>query len=216
VDQGALVKEKIVAGNKFLRAFERFVPIVVAFWLKNSENGRWTLFVGSDRLKDENYDVAFGEIIRIAEEIKDRDFDPFQVRILLPSDPVFKAAVDAYSGRPPEIPFTIYAAILDGIAAEEVYFVKGPTRKYTMPTGREVLDQIIDKEAEFFNQHGEPPHKMKLPVLMAYDLAKCGRDELGEIAGRIFRDGIVVLEREGFHGMNVEIVRKRDAALELE
>ena len=66
------------------------------------------------------------------------------------------------------------------------------------------------------SKHGEAPRKMKLPVLMAYDLAKCGREELGEMAGRIFKDGIVVLEKEGFHGMNVEIVRNRDAALQFE
>jgi hypothetical protein len=55
-----------------------------------------------------------------------------------------------------------------------------------------------------------------LPVLMAYDLAKCGRQELGDVAGRIFKEGIDVLEKEGFHGMSVEIVRKRDAVLEFE
>ena len=85
-----------------------------------------------------------------------------------------------------------------------------------MPTGRETLNVIIDKEAEFFEQHNAAPRKIKLPVLMAYDLAKCGREELGELAGRIFKDGIAVLEKEGFHGMNVEIIRDRDAALQLE
>ena len=85
-----------------------------------------------------------------------------------------------------------------------------------MSTGRETLNQIIDREAEFFEQHGAAPRKMKLPVLMAYDLAKCGREELGELAGRVFKDGIAVLEREGFHGMSVEIIRNRDAALQFE
>ena len=62
-----------------------------------------------------------------------------------------------------------------------------------MPTGLDTLSEIIDKEAEFFEQHGRAPRKIKLPVLMAYDLAKCGRQELGDIAGRVFRDGIDVL-----------------------
>ena len=50
---------------------------------------------------------------------------------------------------------------------------------------------------------------MKLPVLMAYDLAKCGRDQLGDLSGRVFKDGIRVFEKEGFHGMSVEIIRDR-------
>jgi hypothetical protein len=78
------------------------------------------------------------------------------------------------------------------------------------------LHEIIDKEAEFFQQHSRAPKKVMLPVLMAYDLAKCGRQELGDVAGRIFKEGIDVLEKEGFHGMSVEIVRKPDAVLGFE
>ena len=85
-----------------------------------------------------------------------------------------------------------------------------------MATGRETLHEIIDKEAEFFQQHGVPPRKIKLPVLVAYDLAKCGRDDLGELSGRIFKDGVSALEKEGFHGMQVEIVRDRAATLQFE
>ena len=85
-----------------------------------------------------------------------------------------------------------------------------------MPSGREVLNQIIDQEAAFFQQHGKAPRKMKLPVLMAYDLAKCGRNEVGDLIGRVFMDGITVFEKEGFHGKDVEIVRDRNAVLEFE
>ena len=216
MDQGSLVKEQIDAGTRFLREFGRHIPIVVAFWLKDSENSRWALYIASDRVNDTNYDVAYGEIIRIAGEMKDPNFDPFQVRLLRMGDPMVKAALAAYERRPPKIPFRIRVANFGETGAEDVYFVQGPTGEYSMPTGRETLNQIIDKEAEFFQQHDQAPRKIKLPVLMAYDLAKCGREELGELAGRIFKDGIVVLEKEGFHGMAVEIIRKQDAALQFE
>ena len=85
-----------------------------------------------------------------------------------------------------------------------------------MPSGREMLNTIIDQEAEFYKTHGQAPRKMKLPVLMAYDLAKCGRDEVGDLSGRVFKDGITVFEKEGFHGMSVEIVRDRNATLDFE
>lgn len=210
------MKERIAAGTRFLREFDAYAPVAAAFWLKESATGRWALYVASDRVDNANYDLAYGEIIRIAGERKDPHFDPFQVRLLRMDDPMVKAALAAYSGRPPKVPFMIQAANFGGIGAEEVYLLQGPTRGYSMATGRETLNQIIDKEAEFFEEHGEAPRKMKLPVLMAYDLAKCGRDELGELAGRVFKDGITVLEREGFHGMNVEIVRTRDATLQFE
>ncbi len=216
MDQGSLVKEQIVTGTRFLREFGRYAPVVVAFWLKDSESGRWALYVASDRVNDTNFDVAYGEVLRIAGEMKDPNFDPFQVRLLRMGDPMVKAALAAYEKRPPKIPFTFRVADFGGIGADEVYLVQGPTGGYSMPMGRDTLNQIIDKEAEFFEQHGEAPRKIKLPVLMAYALAKCGREELGELAGRIFKDGIAVLEKEGFHGMSVEIIRKRDAALEFE
>jgi hypothetical protein len=216
MDQGSLVKERIDAGARFLREFARFTPVVVAFWLKDSENGRWAFYVASDRVAETNYDVAYGEIIRIAGAMKDPRFDPFQVRLLRMGDPMVKAALAAYEKRPPKIPFHIRGANFGEIDAEDVYLVQGPTGEYSMPTGRETLNQIIDKEAEFFKEKGEAPHKIRLPVLMAYDLAKCGRQELGELAGRIFKDGIAVLEKEGFHGMNVEIIRDRDAKLQFE
>ena len=94
--------------------------------------------------------------------------------------------------------------------------VRGPTGEYTRPSGRETLHQIIDKEAEYFQTHGMSPRKLKLPVLMAYDLAKCGREDLGDMSGRIFKDGITVFETEGFHGMSVEIIRQVGATLQLE
>jgi hypothetical protein len=216
MDQGPLVKDRIDAGNRFLREFDKFAPVVGAFWVKGDENGRWDLYVVSDGINETNYDLAYGEVIRIAGEMKDRDFDPFRVRLVRISDPIVSAVAAASAGRPPKIPFTIREMSLGTIRADEVYFVQGLTRGFSMATGRETLNQIIDREAEFFQQHGNAPRKMKLPVLMAYDLAKCGRDELGELAGRIFKDGITVLEKEGFHGMNVEIIRKPDATPEFE
>ena len=66
-----------------------------------------------------------------------------------------------------------------------------------MPTGRETLDQVIDKEAEFFQQHGEAPHKMKLPVphgLRSREVQAAER--VGRNDGRVFKDGISVFERE--------------------
>ncbi len=85
-----------------------------------------------------------------------------------------------------------------------------------MATGREALHAIIDAEAQWAAQNGKEPRVMKLPVLMAYDLAKCGLDDLGELSGRIFKDGITVLEKEGLHGLKVQIIRQSDAVLTFE
>lgn len=216
MDQGALVMEQIKAGDRFLREFERSTRVVVAFWLKDGEDARWNLYVASDQFNNGRLGMAYAEVLRIAKELEDPYFEPFQVKLVGLTEPPVRAALDFYRTHPPKIPFHIHARNCGDIEIEEAYFIKGPTGEYTMPSGREVLDQIIDGEAAFFQQHGKPPGKMKLPVLMAYDLAKCGRDELGDLSGRVFKDGITVFEKEGFHGMNVEIIRDLNATLQFE
>jgi hypothetical protein len=75
---------------------------------------------------------------------------------------------------------------------------------------------LIDAQVQWAADNGKEPRKMKLPVRMAWDLAKCGRDEMGEISDRVRKDGIEVFEKEGLHGLNVEIVRRSDAQLQFE
>ncbi len=218
MDQGTLVVEQVEAGNSFLREFEKSTPIVVAFWLKevDGEEGRWNLHVASDRFNDGKLGGYYGEVLRIATEMNNPLFDPFQVKLFGLSEPLVRAALEFYTTHPPKIPFHVHERNFGDTGVKNVYLIKGPTGEYTMPSGLEVLHQIIDQEANFFQQHGTPPRKMKLPVLMAYDLAKCGRNELGDLSGRVFKDGITVFEKDGFHGMSVEIVRDRNATLEFE
>ncbi len=208
--------EQIEAGNRFLREFEKSTRVVVAFWLKEAEDGRWDLYAASDRFAKGKLGGAYGEVLRIAKEMKDPYFEPFRVKLVGLSEPAVRAALEVYLTHPPKIPFRVRERNFGGLDVEDVYLVRGPTGEYTMPSGREVLDQIIDQEAAFFEKQGKPPRKMKLPVLMAYDLAKCGRNELGDLSGRVFKDGTTVFEKEGFHGMSVEIIRDRNATLQFE
>ena len=216
MDQDSLVIEQIGAGSDFLSEFEKTTPIVVAFWLKERDEGRWRLYLASDWIDEWKLHDAYRDVLRVAKEINNPNFDPFHVTLLGLCQPMVQAALEIYKKHSAKIPLRIRERIFGDVAAEEVYLVRGPTGDYTMPSGREMLNQIIDQEAAYFQQHGRPPRKMKLPVLMAYDLAKCGRNEVGDLSGRVFKDGITVFEQEGFHGMRVEIIRDRNATLEFE
>jgi hypothetical protein len=211
-----LVTAQINAANEFLTEFQKYAPAVVAFWARNSDDGEWGLYVALEALDEDKLRVAYGEVLRISSETNDPNFDPFHVKLVGLQHPLARYALEAYLSCPTRLPIFMQATELQDLGADELYVVKGPTGEYSMPTGRETLHQIIDKEAEYFQTHGASPRKMKLPVLMAYDLAKCGREDLGELSGRIFKDGIAVLEKEGFHGMQVEIVRDRNATLQFE
>jgi hypothetical protein len=216
MDQSSLVREQIDAGQRFLREFEKSASVVVAFWLREGEDGRWNLYVASDQFNGGKIGTAYMEVRRIAKAMRDFYFEPFRVKLIGLTEPMAQAALKFYMTHPPKIPFHIRERNFGGIEVDAAYFIQGPTGEYTMPSGREALDRIIDQEAAFFLQHGKSPRKMKLPVLMAYDLSKCGRNEVGDLSGKIFMDGISAFEKEGFHGMSVEIVRERNAALEFE
>jgi len=65
---------------------------------------------------------------------------------------------------------------------------------------------IIDAEAEYESEHGQPPKLLKLPVLQAYDLAKLPGSVLGELSERVMQEGIKVFEKKGLLGVAVELV----------
>jgi hypothetical protein len=72
--------------------------------------------------------------------------------------------------------------------------------------GLQVLHAIIDGEAAYFSEHGASPTILKLPVLQAYELAKLGREHLGDLAGQLIKHGIRLLEKDGLLGMKVKLV----------
>jgi hypothetical protein len=69
----------------------------------------------------------------------------------------------------------------------------------------ELWHAIIDAEAEYLNQHGQPANVLKLPVLQAYDLAKLPRSEIGPVADEVMRRGIKVFEEKGLPGVGIPV-----------
>jgi hypothetical protein len=121
MDPGPLVKEQIDAGAKFLAEFEKKIPVTAAFWLKASEADSWYLYVASDEFNDRNLDVAYAEVLRLAGEIRDPNFDPFQVKLIKPSHPLAKAAVDVRRLYPGSMATRLLRRYFGGASAEEVY-----------------------------------------------------------------------------------------------
>ena len=100
MDQGPLVVEQIDAGARFLSEFEKHAPVRAAFWGKDSDEGRWNLYMASDQIDDTNFDIAYGEVIRISGKMKDPNFDPFRVKIIWVSDPMVQAVLDFHRRFP--------------------------------------------------------------------------------------------------------------------
>jgi hypothetical protein len=73
-------------------------------------------------------------------------------------------------------------------------------------TGIEAFDSIVDSlKDQRRRQPTTPPTLLRVPWGTAYDLAKLGRAELGDLGDKILTEGVGVLERQGFRGFKVEI-----------
>ncbi len=66
MDQSPLVMEEINAGAEIVRQFENYEPVKVAFWLKASDDDHRYLFIASDKIDDTNFDIAYGEVLRLS------------------------------------------------------------------------------------------------------------------------------------------------------
>jgi hypothetical protein len=126
MDQDALVIEQIDAGARFLCEFQKYLPVQAAFWLKESDEGEWSLYVASDLITDDNFDVAYGEVLRIAGELHDPWFDPFQVKLIGIHDPLARAALDLQRRYPGRTPTRFPGTTFGGIGVEEVYVYPSP------------------------------------------------------------------------------------------
>jgi hypothetical protein len=126
MDQEPLVIEQIEAGKRFIDEFDKYVPVGAAFWLKASEDSGWYLYIASDQITDENFDVAYGEVARLARKIADPNLDLFQVKLIGVRDPFVRAALDLYRRYPARIPTRIRGRQFGGMSVEEVYLYPPP------------------------------------------------------------------------------------------
>jgi hypothetical protein len=100
MDQSALVTEQVEAGAKFLDEFQKSYPVQAAFWLYGGEDGRWRLYIASEKITDDNFDTAYGKAARVARKIDDPWLDPFVVKLIRTDDRLAKAAVEVQRRYP--------------------------------------------------------------------------------------------------------------------
>lgn len=88
-----LVTEQIDAGADFVRDFNDYVPVSVAFWVVSAKSDDVCLYVASDDIDDRNFDVAYGEVLRRLSGKRSQWLDPFQIKLLNSSDPIAQDAI---------------------------------------------------------------------------------------------------------------------------
>jgi hypothetical protein len=121
MDQGPVVTEQVDAGAELIREFDKYVPVRSAFWLKESEDRQWYLYLISDRIDDSNFDAAYGEVLRLAQMHPTPWLDPFQVKVAGAKDPIAKAVLDIQSRYPGKLATRLRNRQLGDVSVDEVY-----------------------------------------------------------------------------------------------
>jgi hypothetical protein len=126
MDQGPLVIEEIEAGAQLVREFDRYAPVKAAFWLKASDEDQRYLYLASDRIDDTNFDLAYGEVLRVAGEIQSPYLDPFRVMVISGDDPLALAAAELNNRFPGRLPTRFGGTRFGGLTVDDVYIYPSP------------------------------------------------------------------------------------------
>ncbi len=120
MDQTPLVSDDIEAGAEFIKRLNASWPVKAACWLREEERFRY-LYVALDGLTDTNTDEAYGEVLRITQEMKDHYIDPFRVKLIRLDHPVARAVLDIYGRFPGRRPPHADGSSFGGKAVVETY-----------------------------------------------------------------------------------------------
>ncbi len=119
--QASLVIEEADAGAELVRRLNNYAPVKAAFWVKESEEGRWYLYISSDQINDSNLGLVYGEVLRLADQMANPYLDPFEVKLIPSSDPLAQAAIGIQRLYPRNIATRMGGQNFGGIGVEGVY-----------------------------------------------------------------------------------------------
>ena len=108
MDQGTLVGMQIEDGQRLIDLLTKNgVPVIAAFWAKESESGEWFLYLATPLVgPDGATRPCYRRVNGLIREMQKAPFwiDPLEIKLIGPHDPISKAVTalgDRYQGRSP-------------------------------------------------------------------------------------------------------------------
>lgn len=97
MDQAKLVSDEINAGTTLIQRVNATLPIQAAFWLYDTFEGQWFLYLASDRIPDViSTHNGYGHILEAYNENPSLYLDPFQVKLISLKSPLAQEALATY------------------------------------------------------------------------------------------------------------------------
>lgn len=119
--------EEIDAGAELTREFDKYRSVKAAFWLKTSDEEQRYLYIASDQINDTNLGVAYGEMLRVANQMQSPYLDPFRVKLICGDDPLAQAAVDIHERFPSPRASRFGGTSFGGLSVDDVYVYPYPS-----------------------------------------------------------------------------------------
>src|SRR5579862_4821234 len=94
--KGPLVGDQIEAGAKLLRDFDtQYLPLRAAFWLKETEESQWYLYLVPDQIDTSGVGSAYEAVIRLLGPGPHLWLRSFDVKVVPSSHPVARGVIEA-------------------------------------------------------------------------------------------------------------------------
>lgn len=121
MDNGPLVTEEIDAGAELIRQFDQYAPIKAAFWLRASGDDARYLYLASDQVRDTNLYEAYGEVVRLIDQIDNPYLSIFRVKIIYGTNPLALSAAEINEQYPNRFGTRLKGQTLGNLIIEDVY-----------------------------------------------------------------------------------------------
>lgn len=128
MDQKPLVIEETDAGAELVARFEVYMPVQTSFWLRSRDDSDWTLYIASHKIDETTYDLGYGEILRLTQEMKNPNLDPFRVRLIPTNSPLAEAAWGINQRFPGKMATRFQGEEFGGNHADGVYVYPAPVK----------------------------------------------------------------------------------------
>jgi hypothetical protein len=124
MDQGTLVEMQIKDGQRFIeRLVGDGVPVAASAWLKESESGRWYLYLVTPLVSEEgDTRPAYRRVRTVFRKIPQPLWvHPFGYKVVAPSSPVGKALCERQRRYPTGAPIWNAAVEFSGLFIDAAY-----------------------------------------------------------------------------------------------
>ncbi len=129
MDQRTLVESQIADGQKLIdRLVENGIAVLAACWMKESDGGLWYLYLVTPLVEEGGstrpaYHCVNAVIRAMPQPLR---IDPFQKKVVGPSEPVGQAILDLQRRYADRLPVWYGEATLGGVSIDAAYVYPPP------------------------------------------------------------------------------------------